>query len=72
MDEIDDKDAKFAAHDLVVMLEERVFGMSKEDAKTREYRDRCNKLQMNLKVRLMSTHFVACISNTFMFSSFNR
>lgn len=41
---------KYEAHELVAMLEDEVFKVSKEDAKTKEYRDRCNKLQMKLKV----------------------
>lgn len=37
------------------MLEETVFDICKQDAKTREYRDKCNKLQMKLKVRFIYT-----------------
>lgn len=51
-DGVDDKNAKHPPEKLVVMLEEQVFSMSNEDAKTREYRDRCNKLQMKLKVSI--------------------
>jgi len=32
------------------MLEETVFKNSDEDAKTRQYRDRCKNLQLKLKV----------------------
>ena len=49
-DAIDEGNQKFSAQQLVAMLEDAVFKNSDEDAKTRQYRDRCKNLQLKLKV----------------------